>query len=76
MCDQLLGFISFSVSTDLSAYRKSYSCSNVLVKCVENWRKVEKYHHVGCILIFDSKVTCLWCINQIMYTYQLMLILN
>jgi len=56
MCDQLLGFISSSLSTDLSAYRKSYSCSNVLVKCVENWRKVlENNHHVGCILIDLSK---------------------
>ena len=56
MCDQLLGFISSSLSTDLSAYRKSYSCSNVLVKCVENWRKVlDNNHHIGCIAIDLSK---------------------
>ena len=39
MCDQLLNFMSPLLSNELSAYRKSYSCNNVLVKCVENWRK-------------------------------------
>ena len=56
LCDQLLSFISSSLSLDLSAYRKSYSCNNVLVKCLENWRHaVDNNKHVGCILIDLSK---------------------
>ena len=56
MCDQLLHFISPLLSNELSAYRKSYSCNNVLVKCVENWRKsLDNHKHVGCILIDLSK---------------------
>ena len=56
MCDQLLTFMSPLLSNELSAYRKSYSCNNVLVKCVENWRKsLDNNEHVGCILIDLSK---------------------
>ena len=54
--DQLTKYIGDSLATDLSAYRKSYSCNNVLVKCVENWRKaLDMKQHVGCILIDLSK---------------------
>ena len=53
MCDQLIEFIS---STDLSAYRKAYSCNNVLVKCIGDWRKaLDENRHVSCILIDLSK---------------------
>ena len=56
MCDQLLNFLMPSLSNDLSAYRKSFSCNNVLVKCIEKWRKaLDKNHNVGCILIDLSK---------------------
>ena len=56
MCDQLLTFMSPLLSNELSAYRKSYSCNNVLVKCVENWRKsLDNDKHIGCILIDLSK---------------------
>ena len=56
LCDQLLNFMSPSLSNDLSAYRKKYSCNNVLVKCIENWRQaIDKNYYVGCILIDLSK---------------------
>ena len=56
MCDQLLNFVSPLLSNELAAYRKTYSCNNVLVKCVENWRKsLDNNEHVGCILIDLSK---------------------
>ena len=56
MCDQIIEFVSSSLSIDLSAYRKTYSCNDVLVKCVENWRKaLDNNCHVGCILIDLSK---------------------
>ena len=56
LCDQLLNFMSSYMSNDLSAYRKLYSCNNVLVKCIENWRKaLDENCHVGCILIDLSK---------------------
>ena len=56
MCDQIIEFVASSLSLDLSAYRKTYSCNNVLVKCVENWRKaLDNNCHVGCILIDLSK---------------------
>ena len=56
MCDQLLKHVSNSLSVNLSAYRKSYSCNNVLVKCIENWREaLDNNCHVGCILIDLSK---------------------
>ena len=56
LCDQLLNFMSPTLSNDLSAYRKHYSCNNVLVKCIESWRKaVDNNCHVGCILIDLSK---------------------
>ena len=56
MCDQILNYISTYLSNNLAAYRKLYSCNNVLVKCIENWRKaLDNNHHVGCILIDLSK---------------------
>ena len=56
MCDQLLKHVSSSLSNNLSAYRKTYSCNNVLVKCIENWREaLDNNSHVGCILIDLSK---------------------
>ena len=56
LCDQLLNFMSLSLSNDLSAYRKQYSCNNVLIKCIENLREaIDNNQHVGCILIDLSK---------------------
>ena len=54
--EQMMEHIKELLSTDLSAYRKNYSCNNVLIKCVENWRKaLDDNKHVGCILIDLSK---------------------
>ena len=56
MCEQLSDFIYQSLSPDLAAYRKKYSCNNVLAKCVEDWRcSIDNRKHVGCVLIDLSK---------------------
>ena len=56
MCDQLINYMSPSLSNDLSAYRKLFSCNNVLVKCIEKWRKaLDNNQNVGCVLIDLSK---------------------
>ena len=56
ICEQLSEFVSSSMSTNLAAYRKKYSCNNVLVNCVENWRRaIDNGKSVGCILIDLSK---------------------
>ena len=39
LCDQLSSYMSDILSRHLSAYRKNYSCNNVLIKCVEDFRK-------------------------------------
>ena len=39
LCDQLAMHIYELLSENLSAYRKHYSCNNVLVKCIEDLRK-------------------------------------
>ena len=56
LCDQIHDYIDNILSPDLSAYRKSYSCNNVLVKCIEDWRKaLDNDEKVGCIMIDLSK---------------------
>ena len=48
------------VSENLSSYRKHYSCNNILVKCIEDFRKALGLGDcIGCVLIdlssaFDS----------------------
>ena len=39
LCDQLSMYIYELLSEKLSAYRKHCSCNNVLVKCIEDFRK-------------------------------------
>jgi hypothetical protein len=39
MCDQIMEFMSSTLSPMLSAYRSKYSCVNVLLKCTEDWKK-------------------------------------
>ena len=56
MCDQLMTHFRNILSTSLSAYRKQYSCSNVLLKCVEEWKHtLDNNEAVGCILMDLSK---------------------
>ena len=56
MCDQLNSFFSNILEDMLSAYRKKYSCNNVLVKCVEDWRSaLDKNLTTGCVMMDLSK---------------------
>ena len=56
ICDQLMTYFSDIMSVYLSAYRKGYSCENVLIKCVEDWRSaLDSNETVGAILIDLSK---------------------
>ena len=56
LCDQINIYYSKIISTNLSAYRKSYCCENVILKCVENWKcALDKNEVVGCILTDLSK---------------------
>ena len=52
LCDQLSMYIYQFISKNLSAYRKNYSCNNVLMKCIVDFRKsLDVGDCVGCILI-------------------------
>ena len=56
LCDQLMGYFSNILSSMLSAYRKKYSCSNVVLQCIETWRKaLDNNEVVGCVLMDLSK---------------------
>ena len=60
ICDQLSCYMNDIMSMHLSAYRKRYSCNNLLIKCIEEMRKsLDNGEYVGCLLIdlsnaFDS----------------------
>jgi len=60
MCDQIMTFMEYKMSTLIAAYRKRYSCNNVLVRLVENWKHaLDNDEMVACILMdltkaFDS----------------------
>ena len=60
LCDQLMIFFQDKLSFMLSAYRSKYSCSNVILKCIEDWRlSIENGDKVGCVAMdlsraFDS----------------------
>ena len=60
ICDQLSCYMNDIMSMHLSAYRKRYSCNNLLIKCIEEIRKsLDNGEYVGCLLIdlsnaFDS----------------------
>ncbi len=56
MCDQMTEFFATKMSPTLSGFRKKYSCENVLLSCVENWRNaLDKNDYVGCVLMDLSK---------------------
>jgi hypothetical protein len=56
MCEQIMEFFNHILSPMLSAYRKKYSCMNVLLKCTEEWKKaLDNNDVVGCILMDLSK---------------------
>jgi hypothetical protein len=56
LCDQLMNYFSNILSMMLSAYRQNYSCCNVVLKCIEDWKAaLDKDEVVGCILMDLSK---------------------
>ena len=58
LCDQLSSCMSYILSSQLSAYRKHYSCNNALMKGVNDFRKaLDDGKYTGCILI-DLSSAC------------------
>ena len=56
MSDQINTFFNDILSVHLSAYRKHYSCNNVLLKCIEDWRAaLDKNETVACVMMDLSK---------------------
>ena len=56
MCDQLMSFPETRLSPFVCAYRPGYSCNNMLLKCVEEWKlALDKGETVGYILMDLSK---------------------
>jgi len=56
ICEQINDYMYKFLSKDLAAYRKHYSCNNVLINCIEKWRKaLDQNQNVGCVLIDLSK---------------------
>ena len=56
MCDQLNNFFNDILCKNLAAYRKQYSCENVIIQCVENWKlALDNGKTVGCLLMDLSK---------------------
>ena len=56
MCDQLMSFLETRLLPFLCAYRPGYSCNNMLLKLVEEWKlALDKGETVGCILMDLSK---------------------
>ena len=56
LCDQITDYFEDTLSPLLCAYRKRYSCSNLLIKCTEEWKNsIENNEYVGCILMDLSK---------------------
>lgn len=60
ICDQLMQFFHNKLSVMLSAYRSKYSCNNLIIKCIEDWRiSLDDNEKVGCVAMdlsraFDS----------------------
>ena len=56
LCEQVSTFMEDKMSVHMAAYRKRYSCSNVLFRCVENWKyALDNNESVACILMDLSK---------------------
>ena len=56
MCDQLMFFFETRLTPELSAYRSKYSCANVILKCVEDWRlSLDKNEKIGCVAMDLSR---------------------
>lgn len=56
ICDQLNDHFQDIFDNKLSAYRKNYSCENVLLKLLEDWRGwLDRGESIGCLMIDLSK---------------------
>ena len=56
ICDQITDHFQDLFSNTLSAYRKHYSCENVLLKLLEDWRGwLDSGQSIGCLMIDLSK---------------------
>ncbi len=56
MNDQLIDYFNHILSTLISAFRKSYSCQNILLKMIEDWKSVlDKQKIIGAVTINLSK---------------------
>ena len=53
--EQLTPFFKVTMSQLLSAYRKNFSCQNVLLRLIEQWRQHLDSKIVGAVLIDLSK---------------------
>ena len=54
--DQLNVHFQNIFNNSLAAFRKKYSCENVLLQCIEDWKMLlDKGENVGCLLIDLSK---------------------
>ena len=56
ICDQMTKHFDSILSPSLAAYRRSYSCEDVLLRSIEDWRNaLDKNHFVGCVSMDLSK---------------------
>ena len=56
LCDQMVCYFDPLMSKSLSAYRKAYSCEDVLLSCIEEWKEaLDKNMYVGVIAMDLSK---------------------
>jgi hypothetical protein len=56
LCDQLNYHFKTLFNNALAAYRRKYSCENVLLKCVEDWKRcLDEGQSIGCLMIDLSK---------------------
>jgi hypothetical protein len=56
LCDQVMCQIEKYLCKTLSAYRHNYSCSNVILKCVEDWKEsLDVNNVIGCVAMDLSK---------------------
>ena len=56
MLNDMLAHVNSILSDKMSAYRKGYSCQDVLLKLTEEWRKhLDQNHVIGAVLMDLSK---------------------
>lgn len=53
ICDQFNEYFNVMVSDKLAAYRKGYSCENVLFSCVEEWKQALDNNETAAIIAMD-----------------------